>query len=473
MDNAYRPPAVDAETEVLDSSPVAEAVSDSAAGDEAAPSRVRWVILGVTTLASILLYVDRICLAEVLKYESVKQALQLDDSKIAWSLSAFFWSYALGQVPGGWVSDRFGARLMMTIYILSWSLFTAMTGWAIGFVMLFALRLSVGIAQAGAYPTSGGILSRWIPISQRGMASSIVAFGGRVGGAMAPYSTSWLIAKCGSWRAVMAIYGIVGAFVAAAFWKFFRERPSDHPLCNSAEQALISYGWPAAASAAIAPSHPAGETAHVARLVLRSPSLWLMNVSQFTTNVGWAFLVTLLPTYLKDGVHASDKEGGLMATVVLTVGMAGMLMGGRLTDWAMHRLGLRWGRSLPLALSRFLATAAFFALPALHSPWEATIAFAVVAYATDLGVAGTWACLQDVGGKYAGAVLGWGNMWGNLGAAVSPPLLQWVSLSTGPDGAAVRNWDIAFVVCGVSFIISGLSSLGIDATKSVAPGHDD
>ncbi len=190
MYNPYRSPAANAETEVLDRLPVAEARPDAAAGEEATPSRVRWVILGVTTLASVLLYVDRICLAEVLKYESVKQALQLDDSKIAWSLSAFFWSYALGQVPGGWVSDRFGARLMMTIYILSWSLFTAMTGWAIGFVMLFALRLSVGIAQSGAYPTSGGILSRWIPISQRGMASSIVAFGGRVGGAMAPYSTS-------------------------------------------------------------------------------------------------------------------------------------------------------------------------------------------------------------------------------------------------------------------------------------------
>jgi ACS family glucarate transporter-like MFS transporter len=416
-----------------------------------------------------LLYVDRICLAEVLKYESVKAALQLDDSKIAWSLSAFFWSYALGQVPGGWVSDRFGARLMMTIYILSWSLFTALTGWAVGFVMLFALRLSVGVAQAGAYPTSGGILSRWIPLGQRGIASSIVALGGRLGGAAAPYSTSWLIAKCGSWRAVMAVYGLVGAFVAAAFWKFFRERPAEHPLCNSAEQALIAYGRPPGANVT---AHRPGETALVARLVLRSPSLWLMNLSQFTTNLGWAFLVTLLPTYLKDGVHAPDTLGGLMATIVLLVGMIGMLMGGWLTDWATRLLGLRWGRSLPLALSRFVATAAFFILPGLESPWEATIAFAMVAWATDLGVAGTWACMQDVGGKYAGAVLGWGNMWGNLGAAVSAPLLQWVSLSTGPEGAAARNWDIAFAVCGISFIVSGLASLGIDATKSVAPGHD-
>ncbi|HUY92944.1 MAG TPA: MFS transporter [Pirellulales bacterium] len=452
-------------------SPLAEAEPSASTGEEAPPSRVRWMILGVTTLASFLLYLDRICLAEVLKYDSVKETLELTDVKIAWSLSAFFWSYALGQVPGGWISDRFGARLMMTIYILSWSLFTAMTGWAIGFVMLFGLRLSVGMAQAGAYPTSGGILSRWMPIGQRGMASSVVAFGGRLGGAVAPYSTSWLISVCRGWQAVMVLYGVVGAFVAAAFWIFFRERPAEHPRANAAEQALIAYGRPAGAGAASA--HRAGETAVVVRLVLRSASMWLMNLSQFTTNVGWAFLVTLLPTYLKEAQHAPDKAGGLMATVVLLVGMAGMLMGGWLTDWAARRLGLRWGRSLPLALSRFLATAAFFALPSLDSPWAATAAFAVVAFATDLGVAGTWACLQDVGGKYVGAVLGWGNMWGNLGAAVSPPLLQWVSMSSGPGGVAVRNWDVAFAVCGVSFIISGLASLGIDATKSVAPGQDE
>ena len=453
-------------------SPLAETEPRAETAAAAAPSRVRWLILAVTTLASILLYVDRICIAEVMKYDSVKQALGLTDAKIAWTLSAFFWSYALGQVPGGWVSDRFGARLMMTIYVLSWSLFTALTGWATGFVMLFALRLSVGVAQAGAYPTSGGILSRWMPISQRGIASSIVAFGGRLGGAVSPYSTSWLISVCGSWRIVMAIYGLVGAFVAAAYWKFFRERPADHPLCNPAERALIAYGRPPGATIAASADRSA-ETALVARLVLRSGSLWLMNLSQFTTNLGWAFLVTLLPTYLKDAKHAEGTTGGLMATVVLLVGMVGMILGGFITDWAMHRLGLRWGRSLPLVLSRLLATAAFFALPSLDTAWAATAAFALVAFATDLGVAGTWACMQDVGGKYAGAVLGWGNMWGNLGAAVSPPLLQWVSLSSSLDGAAVRNWDIAFAVCGVAFIISGLASLGIDATKSVAPGHDD
>lgn len=434
----------------------------------AAPTPVRHIVLAVTTLASFLLYLDRVCISEVLKTDAAREALGLNDNQIGWTLSAFFWSYALGQVPSGWISDRFGARLMLTIYILSWSLFTAMTGLATGFMMLFVLRLSVGVAQAGAYPTSGAIVGRWIPLLHRGMASSIVAFGGRVGGALAPYLTSLLIAVCGSWRAVMLAYGVIGVAVAGAFAHFFRNRPEQHPSCNRAEQALISRGRPPAVAPDEARRADAG-TALVARRVVSSTSMWLMCVSQFTTNVGWVFLITWLTRYLKDEKHVSDQLGGAMATVVLSVGMAGMLLGGRITDWASHRWGIRWGRILPLVLSRFVAAAAFCLLPALDSPWAATATFALVAFATDIGVAGTWAYMQDVGGKYVGAILGWGNMWGNLGAAVSPPLLRWLSLEIGPDKTESWNWSIAFGACAASFVISGLTALGIDATERIAP----
>ncbi|HVX61691.1 MAG TPA: MFS transporter [Pirellulales bacterium] len=434
----------------------------------AAPTSVRHIVLAVTTLASFLLYLDRVCISEVLKTDAAREALGLSDNQIGWTLSAFFWSYALGQVPSGWISDRFGARLMLTIYILSWSLFTAMTGWATGFAMLFVLRLSVGVAQAGAYPTSGAILGRWIPLLHRGMASSVVAFGGRVGGALAPYLTSLLIAACGGWRAVMLAYGAVGVVVAGAFAHFFRNRPDQHPHCNRAEQALISMGRPPAAASDGSHGADAG-TPLVARRVVSSVSMWLMCVSQFTTNIGWVFLITWLTRYLKDEKHVSDQLGGAMATVVLSVGMAGMLLGGRITDWASRRWGIRWGRIVPLVASRFVAAAAFCLLPALDSPWAATAMFALVAFATDLGVAGTWAYMQDVGGKYVGAILGWGNMWGNLGAAVSPPLLRWLSLKHGSDLTESWNWNIAFGVCAASFVISGLTALGIDATERIAP----
>jgi nitrate/nitrite transporter NarK len=86
----------------------------------------------------------------------------------------------------------------------------------------------------------------------------------------------------------------------------------------------------------------------------------------------------------------------------------------------------------------------------------------MVAFATDLGVAAVWAFCQDVGGRHVGSVLGWGNMWGNLGAAISPPLLNQM---IGKDG----SWDLAFAVCAFSFLVSGIAALGIDATQPIVP----
>ena len=149
-----------------------------------------------------------------------------------------------------------------------------------------------------------------------------------------------------------------------------------------------------------------------------------------------------------------------MASVPLFVGWFGMLGGGWLTDVLTRRLGLRWGRGLPMSLTRFVAMAAFLVVLLPMSPWAATICFAVVAFATDLGVPSVWAYMQDVGGRHVGSILGWGNMWGNLGAAVSPLIVGWMV-------AQHNNWDAAFMTCAAAYLISGLSALGVDATKPI------
>jgi MFS family permease len=151
-----------------------------------------------------------------------------------------------------------------------------------------------------------------------------------------------------------------------------------------------------------------------------------------------------------------------MTSLVLFTGMAGMLTGGFVTDRVTKALGLRWGRSLPLAVSRLVAAAAFLVAGYLRSPWPAVAAFALVAFSTDLGVPGTWAYMQDVGGRFVGAVLGWGNMWGNFGAAVGPFLPRWLS-----EDPTDPNWNAVFIAGAVAFLISGVASLGFDATRPV------
>ncbi|MFP6601985.1 MAG: MFS transporter, partial [Pirellulaceae bacterium] len=155
------------------------------------PTRIRYRVIAVSTLMGILLYLDRFCIGIAEPF--IRQDLGLTKQQMGIFMSAFFWPYALAQIPSGWLADRFGARKMMTIYILAWSFFTAMMGLANGFIMLVAMRAAYGLGQAGAYPTSSSIVSRWIPLLGRGAASSFISLGGRIGGAIAPILTAILI----------------------------------------------------------------------------------------------------------------------------------------------------------------------------------------------------------------------------------------------------------------------------------------
>ena len=534
------------------------------------PTRVRYLVVALATAMAVLLYLDRICISFLERY--IREDLHLSNDQASWLLSAFFWAYALGQVPAGWLSDRFGARTVLALYILLWSLFTGWMGLAESFLLLVVFRFGCGLAQAGAYPTSAGIVSKWVPFSARALASSIIATGGRIGGFAAPVLTGYLLvafvpvaesslldaddimdpqafrkqlAESGhsptqrlsvsirhmlganlstydetqlvaslntilkrpdlyqhvdvkdfplpaeaiqmarlpenqltpdqierrnrllleaaypkhirkvyrsGWRPVLLVYGAVGLVVAGLFWIVVRNRPQDHPRCNQEERSLIEEGRLAASPHGKVGAIPWG-------LMLRSGNLWLSSISQFGTNFGWVFLITLLPRFLADVHHVPVVERGWLAGWPLLVGMTGMLAGGWLTDRLTRSFGLRWGRRLPMALTRFVAMAAFIAAPFLDSPPLVTVAFCVVALATDLGTAAVWAFKQDIGGRHVGSVLGWGNMWGAVGAACSPLVLNWLVQESG--------WPAAFAACALAFFLSGVTALGVDSTVPI------
>ena len=163
-------------------------------------STIRYRIVAVSVLMAFSLYLDRVCLGEIVKSNSFNNDVPLSKEQIGAILGSFFFTYALFQVPAGWISDRFGARKMLTGYILAWSALTAMTGFMTTASGLLLTRLGCGIAQAGAYPTSNAILRRWTRLQQRGVANSLISFGGRLGGTLAPFLTTVLILYIGGWR---------------------------------------------------------------------------------------------------------------------------------------------------------------------------------------------------------------------------------------------------------------------------------
>ena len=156
-----------------------------------------------------------------------------------------------------------------------------------------------------------------------------------------------------------------------------------------------------------------------------------------------------------------------MVTIALAVGWLGTLSGGKVTDWLMRRISLRWSRVLPIALSRFTAMAAYLVCLLEISPWTSVIMFS-----TDFGSPAMWAFNQDIAGKHVGSVLGWGNMWGNLGAAVAPSLMIAVITVNTANGEE-HHWNMAFVTCAIAFFIAGVASLFVDSSRKLVVDDED
>lgn len=419
------------------------------------------------------LYLDRVCLGEVIKLESFlldfAPSLGMDGdvvldlakrdlvrAKMGEVLGAFFFTYAFFQIPAGWASDRFGGRVMLPIYIVGWSLMTALTGLATTLPGLLLARLGLGLTQAGAYPTSGSVIRKWFRPENRSMASGWVAMGGRLGGATAPFLTTLLILQIGSWRTVLVIYGLVGFVVAAAYYGIVRNRPKDHPRISHSEVALI--GEPT--------DNHRSELSDILPMLwacCKSRTLWLTSLVQFSTNVGWAFLITWLPTFLKDkGVD--NVSGGLMVSIILAVGIPGQLVGGWIGDRSVIKFGLRWGRVLPVSAASILAGSAYLTCIGLDSVWLIVICCATVSLMTDVSVPSFWALIQDIGGRNTASIFAWSNMWGNFGAALTStvlPLLAALGMSWGFGNTFM------FVFLGGAYFVSAMAVLGMDATRVV------
>jgi len=415
-------------------------------------TRVRYALLAVATANAFLLYLDRICMGAVVQSASFQNELGLGKERVGDVLAAFFFAYALGQLPAGWLADRFGPRRMLVTYILAWSLCTALTGFVGGLIGLIVVRLACGLAEAGAYPASGRVISRWFPFGQRGRASSIVTFGGRIGNALALWLTAAMIAALGSWRPVLWIYGSLGLFLAAATWFVFRNDPASHPWTNEAERTLIRGDGP---------PPPPPDHRFPWRALLAHRGLWMLSLGSLGHNLGWAFLITWLPTYLHEVRGLDMVTANRDVSIALTCGLAGMLFGGWWCDALTRWFGPRWGRRLPFLIGTTIAASAYLICPSLESATGVVIAAGIVAFAGDSMVPAVWTLGQDIGRSHVASTIAWSNMWGNLGASVVSKLIPVVLTASfhRPD------WREVFWICAAGFAMMGICVMFVDSTR--------
>jgi sugar phosphate permease len=438
---------------------------------EVPPTRVRFLTLSLCIAMAMLLYLDRYALSPVTG--TLLTELKVNKEQLGRTIFfAFFFAYALLQVPAGWLSDAFGARRMLALYVAVWSLATMSMGLVNGLAAIFLVRFVLGISQAGAYPTAASVLKRWFPYGSRGRANSSVSMGGRAGGLLAFAITPalmhlvgrWFGVETGRWRIVFALFGALGLVWVAVFVWLYRDSPRTHPWCNKEEADLI------APAGTVAAAHVGPDRSKISLpplAILRNKEAGLMCVIGFCVDVGWVFLVTWLPQYLVEtyGDYLQKNVGdqvvvaGLMTAVTGLAGMTGTVLGGYATDRFAVRFGPIWGRRIPGVTAGVLVAALYLIAPHLPNVWWFVGAMAAISMSIDFCLGSMWATYQDIGGRHVASVLGLGNMCASFGSAA----FTWLA-----GGLADHNeWNTVFLLAAAAMVIATISWLLIDPTHSV------
>ena len=424
------------------------------------PTRVRFTVITAICVAAAIAYMGRNCLGVASK--QVRGDLGLDVGEMGWVMSAFFWSYALAQVPAGWLAHRVGSRIALASYAIVWSLLCAAFYFVGNLWAVLALQIGFGLAQAGIFPCSAGMIRHWVPSTHWalsvGLMGGFMSIGGAVGSAITGYaiegvSTPWLTTPPISWRWIFVGFSIPGFLFATWFFTWFRDRPENHLSVNDAERELIRQTSPEKSRA------PSGmHWLHIAA----QPAMLLLYGQQFCKAAGYIFFPTWFPDYLRETRGISTGESGLLTALPLLAVVVGAILGGAFVDWL-------WRRTGSLRISRQLTSVAGLSICAIciGSAYFVSNVYGAVCLISLGTLCGTLAgppasaTTIDKAGDYAEQIYGMMNMTGNLGAAACPlaigMLVQW----TG-------NWNLVLLVFVGIYATAALCWAFLDPQGQVA-----
>lgn len=422
------------------------------------PSRGRWYVLLLISVMYLITYLDRVNISTAAP--AISKEFGFDKVTMGIIFSAFVWAYAAFQVPGGWLSDRFGARGVLAGVVGYWSIMTAATAMAFGSVSFVAVRFLFGVGEAGAFPGATRAMQLWYPRRERGLVQGVTHSASRLGAAIAPPIVVLIMSHFG-WRSVFYICGASGMVWSLWWYLTYRNLPEEHSLVNKSELETIR-GLDG--KGAINPPPIEQQTNVPWSVLVRSPNMWAIMCAYFTyVYCLWIFL-SWLPSYLIEARHFTLIKVGLYASLPLFAGVIGDTVGGVATDWLLRVTGsARIGRRV-VAIVGLLGCAICIVPAALtENAYVAVYGLTASMFFLEFTIGPSWAVPMDTGGKYSGTVSGMMNMAGNIGGALSP--LVFGILAQG------GNWQAPFIVAAVLLVVgAAVWAFWLDPDKQILAG---
>lgn len=409
-------------------------------------TRVRFTILAGIFINVVINYMDRSNIS--VAAPMITKEFNLSTIQLGYIFSAFGWTYALLQIPGGILTDRFGPRIIYTCSLVLWSIVTAAQGFAKGFASLFGLRMAIGVFEAPSYPTNNRIVTSWFPDNERASAIGIYTSGQFIGLAfLAPVLTG--LEEYTGWKGLFIITGIVG-IIWGITWYFFYRDPADHPRINEAELDFIEGGGGLTnREFTLKKDKPPPFKWTDLKEVFIHKKLWGIYLGQFAVGSTLWFFLTWFPTYLVKYRHIDFIQSGFLASLPFLSAFAGILLAGFSSDYMIKKeVSANFARKAPIVIGLLLSMAIiganYVSSPAL------IILFMCIAFFGNGFASITWVFVSILAPRHlVGLTGGVFNFIGGLAGIIVPAAIGYIVTDS--------NFTPAIILIGVIGALGALS----------------
>ncbi len=401
-------------------------------------------VLGLLSLLLVITYLDRVCIS--VAGPRMQEALHIGPVAWGWVTGIFTLSYAAFEIPSGALGDRIGARRVLTRIVLWWSGFTSLTGLATGYYPLLLVRFLFGMGEAGAYPNASVVVSRWFPIQERGRAFGITLMAAQLGGAFAPLLVVPIQIHYG-WRASFYLFGVLGVVWSGVWYRWFRDSPAERVGVSPAEleetRGLMAKGhqrlpWSVA---------------------LRSRNFWAAMSAALCYVYTFYFFQSWFHTYLVKARGYSENDL-LLSSLPFFVAAGANCAGGVLSNTLVKKVGLRWGRCGIGVVSLATAGLCTIAVMFTHGRFGAMLLLSLIYGGITFQQPIMFAVCLDIGGAYAGAMVGAMNTASQIGSFLS-------SLVFGYLVGRFGSYNVPFIPMAALLLLGAWLWLKIDPSEQL------
>lgn len=416
--------------------------------DASKPTKIRFRILAFLFISVVINYMDRTNIS--VAAPAITEDFQLTSVQLGILFSAFGWTYAALQIPGGVLVDRFAPRILYAFCLISWSLMTLLQGVTRGFAGLLGLRLAIGVFETPSYPINNRIVTSWFPDHERATAIAVYTSGQFLGLAFVTPLLAAIQVYFG-WRGLFIITGLVG-IVWGLLWYYVYRNPEDHASANVEELKYIESGGGIInrrRSDAIN-SKPKFEWRNLKK-VFTYRKLWGIYIGQFAVNSTLWFFLTWFPTYLVKYRGLDFLKSGFLSSAPFLAAFAGLITSGLLSDYLVRkRVPINIARKAPVIFGLLLSASVVGANYVDSTAW--VIFFMALAFFGNGFATITWVFVSTLAPKnLIGLTGGVFNFIGNLASVIIPIVIGYLARD-GDFRPALFFIGITTVVGACSYI---------------------